>query len=253
MPDPSSVRRVKGTLRHTRDQLLLVDAFRFGVAALRWLWLARVRKHLRTVAGTEGVAEHTVSHNLKGLRDLAVNRSLHIVRPLSVVERLDADAELLVIGPRTEGELLAYMAHGFERKRITAVDLISYSPWIDLGDMHELPYPDDSFDAVALGWVLAYSDDPKRAAAEIARVLRPGGVVAVGVEWSPRSDDEIKLDVGYLPGSSQRIESCDAILAVFEPYVDEVLYRHEVAPTRRDRVGALVVIFTTPEATATHD
>jgi ubiquinone/menaquinone biosynthesis C-methylase UbiE len=39
----------------------------------------------------------------------------------------------------------------------------------------ELPFADDSFDAVVSTLVLCTVDSPQRAAAEIARVLRPGG------------------------------------------------------------------------------
>jgi ubiquinone/menaquinone biosynthesis C-methylase UbiE len=39
----------------------------------------------------------------------------------------------------------------------------------------DLPFPDDSFDTVVGTLVLCSVDDPSRASAEIARVLRPGG------------------------------------------------------------------------------
>jgi ArsR family transcriptional regulator len=43
------------------------------------------------------------------------------------------------------------------------------------GDMHSLPFDDGEFDLVVLMHALTYSDDPARAVAEAARVLRPGG------------------------------------------------------------------------------
>ena len=43
------------------------------------------------------------------------------------------------------------------------------------GDAHALPYDDGGFDAVALGATLNELAAPRRALAEIARVLRPGG------------------------------------------------------------------------------
>lgn len=240
MPHPSSVRRSKGLVLHSVHQLLLVDVIRFAVSALRFVWLARIRRQLRTVSGGEGVSDNTVSHNLAGMKDLAVNRSLLLIRPLSVIERVGVDADVLVIGPRTEGEILAYIAHGFDRRRLRAVDLISYSPWVELGDMHDLPYADDSFDVVTLGWVLAYSEDRHAAAAEVRRVLRPGGVVAVGVEWSPLSDDELIAMLGYVPSSSERITSAEEIRSFFAP-IDQVFF--EQGPERRSQVGEMVSIF----------
>lgn len=244
MPNPSLVRRHKGLVRHTAHQLLHIDVVRFLVARARFVWFTRVRRSLRTLERSDAVAEHTVSHNLKGLRDLAVVRSLLLVRPLSVLEHLPPDADILVIGPRTEGELLALLAHGFDRAHIKAVDLISYSPWIELGDMHDLPYEDDSFDAVVCGWVLAYSEERERAAQEILRVARPGATVAIGVEWNPKSDEEIRLEAGYHPGSSERVTSTDEILALFGAEVESVLVRQD-APAGGSDTRSLVVLFRT--------
>ena len=246
MPNPSHVRRAKGLVRHTLDQLLLVDAIRFAVTALRYLWYVQVRRRLATydvASGSTGVAANTVSHNLKGLRDLAVNRSHLLVRPLSVLETLPVESKILSIGPRSEGELFNLAAHGFMLGNVTGLDLISYSPRVHLGDMHAMKFADSSFDAVILGWVLAYSEDPRRAAREVLRVTRPGGVIAAGVEYSPQTQDDIVRELGYLPGARRRIDSCEAILAFFGDAVDHVYTRHIVAERDRDRVGSLCVIF----------
>ena len=244
MPNPSMVRRHKGLLRHSAHQLLHIDLVRFVVAKARFEWFTKVRRSFRTLDGQPGVATNTVSHNVKGMGDLAVVRSLTLVRPLSVIEDLQPDADVLVIGPRTEGELLALLAHGFDRRHMRAVDLISYSPWVDLGDMHDLPYADGSFDAVVAGWVLAYSDDTERAAAEILRVARPGATVAIGVEWNARSDEEIISEIGYRPGSERRIGSTDEILALFGCNVADVLVRQDTPPGSAG-TRSLVVLFNT--------
>lgn len=50
-----------------------------------------------------------------------------------------------------------------------------------VGSGEELPYADDAFDLVlALGYI-AYFRDPRRAIAEVRRVLRPGGVLIMQV------------------------------------------------------------------------
>lgn len=46
----------------------------------------------------------------------------------------------------------------------------------------ELPFADASFDAVSFAYLLRYVDDPAAALAELARCVRPGGVVA-GMEF----------------------------------------------------------------------
>jgi SAM-dependent methyltransferase len=225
---------------------MLVDLIRYIVVAIRYIWFVKVRRRLETwrpAADSAAVAENTVSHNLKGLRDLAVNRSHLLVRPLSVLESLASKSRILSVGPRSEGELLSLAAHGFSWPHIEGLDLISYSPRVRIGDMHQTPYPDRSFDAVVLGWVLAYSEEPARAAREMVRIVRAGGVIAVGVEYSPMSQAEIVASIGYLPGARKRIESCEQILSFFGDAVDHIFYNHVVAPSERDRTGALCVIF----------
>jgi len=55
---------------------------------------------------------------------------------------------------------------------------------VRLGDIHNLPFQRDSFDVVTIHQVLHYLDDPERALAEAARVLRPGGRLLV-VDFAP--------------------------------------------------------------------
>ena len=43
------------------------------------------------------------------------------------------------------------------------------------GDVHDLPYPDSTFDTVTASLVFCSVQDPARALAEVHRVLRPGG------------------------------------------------------------------------------
>jgi demethylmenaquinone methyltransferase/2-methoxy-6-polyprenyl-1,4-benzoquinol methylase len=56
-----------------------------------------------------------------------------------------------------------------------------------LGRAERLPFPDGAFGAVTLTYLLRYVDDPGATVAELARVLRPGGSIAM-LEFS-RPDD----------------------------------------------------------------
>ena len=47
------------------------------------------------------------------------------------------------------------------------------------GSAEELPFPDASFDHLTFTYLLRYVDDPGRTLAELARVVRPGGTVAM--------------------------------------------------------------------------
>jgi demethylmenaquinone methyltransferase/2-methoxy-6-polyprenyl-1,4-benzoquinol methylase len=49
---------------------------------------------------------------------------------------------------------------------------------VAVGRADQLPFPDGAFDAVTFSYLLRYVDDPAATVAEMARCLRPGGVLA---------------------------------------------------------------------------
>jgi ubiquinone/menaquinone biosynthesis C-methylase UbiE len=65
-----------------------------------------------------------------------------------------------------------------------------------------LPFSDESFDVVAASDVIEHVEDPRRFAAESARVLRPGGVLFLATpnRYSLGLEPHVRLwGVGYLP------------------------------------------------------
>ena len=56
---------------------------------------------------------------------------------------------------------------------------------VELADVTAMPFADESFDATVLGEVLEHVPDDAGALSEVARVLRPGGVLAVSVPANP--------------------------------------------------------------------
>lgn len=241
------LRRLPAAVVTSCRQMLHIMLVRYLVALVRYAVFVWVLRRLRffSPSGT-AVAEMTIRHNYKGMLDLAVGRSLALIRPLMAVDRVNlrlTEIQVLCVGPRTEGELLNLWAHGFRWKSIRGLDLISYSPRIDLGDMHEMPYAANRWDVVLLGWVLAYSNDPPRAAREVVRVAKPGALVAVGIEYNPLSLSEVRQKVGYVAGADQSYRSVDEVLSWFGDSVDRVYFRHDIEPDYRDRVGAILVLF----------
>ncbi|MEO3862184.1 methyltransferase domain-containing protein [Acrocarpospora sp. B8E8] len=61
---------------------------------------------------------------------------------------------------------------------------------VTIGDAESLDFPDASFDAVQSGLVLFFVPDMPQAAAEIARVLRPGGRLALATFAEDREEDK---------------------------------------------------------------
>ncbi len=200
----------------------------------RRVYYCRVLRRLRTI-DSDDAFKTTVPHNLKAV-SIWLPRMELLIRPLSVIESVPRDAKILVIGPRNEYDLLLLAANGFSFRNVRGLDLISYSPKIDLGDMHAMPYADGTWDVVLCGWTLSYSATPQKAAKEILRVVRDGGFVGIGVEYTTLSAaDEIKLG-GYAIQENdrltERINSLQQVLDLFQPNVKDVFFQHD-APLKR--------------------
>lgn len=56
----------------------------------------------------------------------------------------------------------------------------------DEGDAEELPYANSTFDVVTSAFGVMFTPRPERAAAELIRICRPGGRIAL-LNWTPRS------------------------------------------------------------------
>ena len=71
----------------------------------------------------------------------------------------------------------------------------------DEGDAEQLPYPDGSFDAVVTMFGAMFAPRPELVVAEMARVLRPGGLLAMA-NWNPGSFSGAMFRVGgeHVPG-----------------------------------------------------
>ena len=68
------------------------------------------------------------------------------------------------------------------RKRASAEKL---NIRFDEGDAEDLPYKDGEFDIVVTMFGAMFAPRPERAAAELVRVCRPGGMIAMG-NWTPQ-------------------------------------------------------------------
>lgn len=66
------------------------------------------------------------------------------------------------------------------------------------GDAQDLPYTDNTFDAVVCGYGIIHLPGPDRALAEMRRVLRPGGRVAISVWERPSPNNGFGLVMGAL-------------------------------------------------------
>jgi len=90
------------------------------------------------------------------------------------------DGNLALVAARAGAQVVAsdlshvLVARGRERARYAGLDV----EW-GVADVEVLPYADESFDCVASNFGVIYTDDPSGAVAELERVVRPGGTVAL--------------------------------------------------------------------------
>jgi SAM-dependent methyltransferase len=81
------------------------------------------------------------------------------------------------------------------------------------GDIGCLPFPDASFDAVIVAEVLEHIPDDVRAMAEITRILKPGGRLAVTVPrwWPEQLNWALPGEYQHVPGGHIRIYRGDQL------------------------------------------
>jgi len=226
--------------------LLKIDLIRFLYCKMRKSYFIHYKKQLKIWDGSQKnmIITHTgdtaIAHNLKGLHDVSGARSLRIIKPLSVIEifrplsdmptqggelnDLDypCEAKLLTIGPRTEGEIFCLIAYGFKPQNIRGLDLISYSPFIDVGDMHAMPYEKDAFDIVIGSCVLVYSSNPLQACQEMVRVCKDGGLICIAQDTTP------KAGIDHIVKAGKQTLFCEDYLELFKPYVKRIFFQHEL-------------------------
>jgi SAM-dependent methyltransferase len=77
--------------------------------------------------------------------------------------------------------------HGIDNSERRLANIFDSSRWqLTLGDItHGLPYPADQFDVCLCEQVLEHLPRPSDTLAEIARLLRPGGLAVLGVPVFP--------------------------------------------------------------------
>jgi SAM-dependent methyltransferase len=78
------------------------------------------------------------------------------------------------------------------RERAAAEDLVAT---FDEGDAEQLPYADAAFDAVVTMFGAMFAPRPELVASELARVLKPGGLLAMA-NWNPASFSGQMFKVG---------------------------------------------------------
>ncbi|MDA0164196.1 methyltransferase domain-containing protein [Solirubrobacter ginsenosidimutans] len=80
-----------------------------------------------------------------------------------------------------------------------------------VGPMDELPWPDDTFDAVTSFNSLQFADDPDVALREWVRVAKPGAAIAICV-WGPREECELDAVWGAVSTEPPAPRFCERLV-----------------------------------------
>ena len=91
--------------------------------------------------------------------------------------------QILSLGPRNAIELDA-LAQGLDRD-VVGLDLFSLDPRIEVGDMHRMPFHENQFALVFASHSLEHARKPAVVMAEVARVLKPSGVLFFAYPHNP--------------------------------------------------------------------
>lgn len=234
-----------------KRQFLLIRIIRIIVCKIRFFYFVKILNRVKTLESKDAI-NNTIPHNLKSLGAFGFSRMELIIKPVSVIESISKNSKVLVIGPRNEDDILYLFGNGFNPENLIGLDLITYSPYIKLGDMHDIPFNDSTFDLIICGWTLSYSETPDKFANEVLRVIKDSGTIGIGIEYSTLSDElSIKHHGGYTlkPKRFERINSTKEILDLFSSHIKEVFFNHD-APnkishdnTLREDVSSVVTIF----------
>ena len=123
----------------------------------------------------------------EGYREFFTKVTDYAIEPLLDAASMGASARVLDVA--TGPGVLASRAAGRGASRVVGVDLAPHMvamaaaqyPGLDFrqGDAENLPFPDQSYDAVVSNFGVGHFPRPERAVGEFARVLAPHGVVAL--------------------------------------------------------------------------
>lgn len=229
-------------LKRAPRQLLQIDIVRSIICFPRYIVLFVILGRVKIAPHGAETTENTLAHNMRGSGELSAPRSHLLIRPIISLDRVARNVDklkVLTIGPRVEGEIYNLMGYGFRGKNIRGLDLFSFSPYIDVGDMHAMDYPDNSFDIVISGWVLGYSDAKQRCADEMIRVCKPGGIIALGNGYYEMSPEEVIQSGGLAIGSNEKVTDLAFIKGLFNPEEDAIAFQYDGA---RDRMNGAPLI-----------
>lgn len=225
-------------------QLLKYRRIRFLVVKYRYLFL---KKNMRFYDGdSSSIAQKTVAYNLTAFDSASgfgcgqrMGLLIYPIVAYNTSNKIDrSKLKILIVGCRTEDDLFWMKAYGF--KNTLGLDLFSYSKYILLGDIHKTDFPDDSFDVILLGFMIAYSRDPFSIIKECKRILKPNGLLGISLDYiAPEKMDPNLYSTGEISNS---LNSSEDIISLLDSTIKhKVLFEYDHYNQKDGDFGVAVV------------
>lgn len=149
------------------------------------------------------------------------NAIIHSHRILAMLWKMaPRTSRVLSVGSCNLLEIYAFKGYGFDN--IRGIDLVPADNdpgFMQVMDMHDLKFPDNSFDILYCSGAFHCSYDPRRLAREFVRATADGGLVCITVPVNFSTTEVYRVDAGSLEG----------LRGFFAPHVGDVIWE-EVVP-----------------------
>ncbi len=201
----------------------VIFAARFHLRRFYWRLTGYPLKQLVQGGGVDSnfVAEQVLPYNLGNINIINRGRTERIIAILRSIRGVKLGSlDTLVVGPRNEAELMLLSSYGFDSAKLTAIDLFSYSPAVQLMDMHQLKFPDNSFDVIYSAFVITYSDDIPKAVGESIRVARDGALIVFVFE-------HLSAGAGNRFGKNNLPNGPDSLLEIFGAHAGHIYWKED--------------------------
>ena len=187
LADSSLIESDRARLVHVREARAAAAAAYFKANAAEWERIRALHAPEKTVE--EAIVKFLAARPIENLLDAGTGtgRMLELLAPHAK----------RAVGIDVSPEMLAIARDRLARDGLSQVQ-------VRLGDIYRLPFPnggtgadrESGFDAVLFHQVLHYLDDPGAAVAEAARVMRPGGRLAIA-DFAPHGLEFLRDDYAH--------------------------------------------------------
>jgi SAM-dependent methyltransferase len=138
---------------------------------------------------------------------------------------------VLCVGCRNDDEIRYFRKRGADK--VVGIDLYNAGPDILIMDMHDLKFPDSSFDVVYSRHSFEHAFDKRKAGLEFVRVLKPGGVVVIEVPGKYKGG-----------GDYNYFDSNKDVLIAFDSHIEEILWdEYSRKEDNTDKMDIIRVMF----------